>query len=72
MGNNKKFNYLGTEKISEVKMKLPFDAWTRIKEIAVEEHRPAAAQLRIIINDFLTKYDKEADGKHVYTNKWVK
>tara|TARA_R110002012_G_scaffold202174_1_gene371208 strand:- start:851 stop:1054 length:204 start_codon:yes stop_codon:yes gene_type:complete len=55
----KKFNYLGTDKISEVKMKLPADAWTRIKEISVEQHRPAAAQLRIIINDYLTKYDNE-------------
>jgi len=53
-----KFNYLGTDKISEVRMKLPADAWTRIKEIAVKEHRPAAAQLRIILNDFLTNYDK--------------
>ena len=56
-----KFNYLGTDKISEVRMKLPADTWTRIKEIAVKEHRPAAAQLRIILNDFLTNYD-ESEG----------
>jgi|TARA_R110000824_G_scaffold56899_1_gene155253 hypothetical protein len=55
--SSEKFNYLGTGKISEVRMKLPADSWTRIKEIAVKEHRPAAAQLRIILNDFLTKYD---------------
>ena len=57
-----KFNYLGTGKIAEVKMKIPHDAWSRIKEIAVTEHRPAAAQLRIIINDFLQNYDK-AEGE---------
>ena len=57
-----KFNYLGTGKIAEVKMKIPHDAWRRIKEIAVKEHRPAAAQLRIIINDFLQNYDK-AEGE---------
>jgi flagellar motor switch protein FliG len=53
-----KFNYLGTDKIAEVRMKLPQDAWERIKQIAVKEHRPAAAQLRIILNDFLTSYDQ--------------
>ena len=56
-----KFSYLGTGKISEVRMKLPAEAWTRIKEIAIKEHRPAAAQLRIILNDFLTEYDKSND-----------
>ena len=33
--SSEKFNYLGTGKISEVRMKLPADSWTRIKEIAV-------------------------------------
>ena len=53
-----KFSYLGTQEISEVKLKIPKKAWKRIKEIAVEEHRPAAAQMRIIINEYLLKHDK--------------
>tara|TARA_R110002153_G_scaffold34465_1_gene103080 strand:+ start:1838 stop:2041 length:204 start_codon:yes stop_codon:yes gene_type:complete len=57
----KKFSYLGTGKISEVRMKLPAEAWARIKDIAMVEHRPAAAQLRIIIDKYLTDYDKAED-----------
>jgi|TARA_R110000751_G_scaffold39487_1_gene93760 hypothetical protein len=58
-----KFTYLGTGDISEVKIKLPKAAWTRVKEIAVEEHRPAAAQLRIILSEYLLKRDKIGKGK---------
>ena len=47
----KKWTYVGEEENVEVKIKIPKETWLKIKELARQNHRPAAAQLRMFLKE---------------------
>lgn len=47
--SDKKFSYLEDEDFVDIKVKIPRKTWLHIKELAKNNHRPAAAQLRMYL-----------------------